>query len=59
MKNISLLLASILLISLGSCAEQKQEPGLVKTTNGMVQGSAEGDLTVFKGIPFEIGRAHV
>ncbi|UBZ13001.1 carboxylesterase family protein [Flagellimonas marinaquae] len=52
MKNISLLLASILLISLGSCAEQKQEPGLVKTTNGMVQGSAEGDLTVFKGIPF-------
>ncbi len=52
MKNISLLLASILLISLGSCAEQKQEPGLVKTTNGMVQGSVEGDLTVFKGIPF-------
>jgi para-nitrobenzyl esterase len=52
MKNISLLLVSILLIFLGSCTEQKQEPGLVKTADGMVQGSVEGDLTVFKGIPF-------
>ena len=50
MKNRSSLLVAITLIFFSSCAEQKQEPGLVKTTNGMVQGSVEGDLTVFKGI---------
>ncbi|WP_067037352.1 carboxylesterase/lipase family protein [Allomuricauda sp. CP2A] len=51
MKNISLVLFSLAIISLGSCTKPL-EPGQVKIKHGIVQGTIEDDLTVFKGIPF-------
>ncbi len=50
MKNIYLLLFSISLMALGACA--KLEPGQVKVKNGILQGTIEDGLTIFKGIPF-------
>ncbi len=50
MKNTCLLLLFMTLIAIGSC--NNPEPGQVKTTNGVVQGTLDGDLTIFKGIPF-------
>jgi para-nitrobenzyl esterase len=47
----SLILSAILLLP-GFYACNRLEPGQVKTADGIVQGTAEGKLTVFKGIPF-------
>lgn len=49
MKNPILLLSLVVLV-FQSCT--KLEPGQAKTRNGIVQGTLEDDLTVFKGIPF-------
>ncbi len=45
-------LISILLITslISSCS--KQDPTLVKTKDGIIQGTIENDIRVFKGIPF-------
>ena len=34
------------------CGAQPKTTGLVKVTGGMIQGVAEEDMMVFKGIPF-------
>ncbi len=50
MKNTHLTLFSVVLIAIVSCT--KLQPGQVNIENGIVQGTVEGNLTVFKGIPF-------
>lgn len=53
MKNSTLSLLVILIISFVSCKqEQEAIPGQVKIDNGIVKGSVEDSLTIFKGIPF-------
>ena len=49
MRRINLLFALILLV-ISSCTTNK--PGRVKVEGGLVQGTVEDGLTVFKGIPF-------
>lgn len=49
MKNIPVLM-TLLMLCFSSC--NKLEPGQVKIADGILQGSVEGDLTVYKGIPF-------
>lgn len=44
------LLVTLLMLWFSSC--KNREPGQVKIANGVIQGSIEGDLTVFRGIPF-------
>lgn len=41
---------SLLIIGITSCSEQ--DPTIVETKNGAVQGTISNDLRVFKGIPF-------
>jgi para-nitrobenzyl esterase len=48
-KTIILILATIV-FTVSSCTNK--QPGVVKTTGGLVQGTVEGSLMVFKGIPF-------
>ena len=50
MKFINLLFAVILMLGIYSCA--KLQPNQVKTELGIVQGTIEDSLRVFKGIPF-------
>ncbi len=53
MKNSTLLLFTILIISFVSCKQEPEAiPGQVKIADGIVQGIAEDSLTLFKGIPF-------
>ncbi len=50
MKNITILFVIFVLLVAG-CSNTPQ-PSLVKVDGGMVQGTTEDGLTVFKGIPF-------
>jgi len=50
MKKATFIAAIIMMFAIGSCG--KQQPGKVKTDGGLLQGTIEGGLTVFKGIPF-------
>lgn len=50
MKETTLIAAIIMMFAIGSCGKQK--PGQVKTDGGLLQGTIEGGLTVFRGIPF-------
>lgn len=49
MKNLSLILVIIIL---GLCSCTPRQPGQVKVEGGLIQGTVEGDLMIFKGIPF-------
>jgi para-nitrobenzyl esterase len=49
MKNFTLL-PVFLILMISACT--KLGPGQVKIKDGILQGTVEGDLTVFKGIPF-------
>lgn len=44
--------AALLILCTGSCKEEIKVPGQVETKYGIVQGSVEDGLTIFKGIPF-------
>ena len=50
MKEATFIAAIIMMFAMGSCG--KQQPGQVKVDGGLLQGTIEGGLTVFKGIPF-------
>lgn len=50
MKQIKLLPIVVLALALGACT--KLQPNQVKTEQGIVQGTLENGLRVFKGIPF-------
>lgn len=50
MKRSIILIAVFLMISAVYCYGQQPEP--VKTQNGLVQGTTENGLSVYKGIPF-------
>jgi para-nitrobenzyl esterase len=50
MKNITCLFSIILVFIFNSCSNL--EPGQVKIKDGILQGTIEGSLKVFKGIPF-------
>jgi para-nitrobenzyl esterase len=50
MKN-NIHLFSILLIIMGACSDPLP-PGQVNVEGGLIQGTVEDSLTVFKGIPF-------
>jgi para-nitrobenzyl esterase len=50
MKKATFIAAIIMMFSIGSCDEQ--QPGQVKVDGGLLQGTIESGLTVFKGIPF-------
>ena len=50
MKNITFLIAAFLLFSIGIVAAQQPAP--VKVEQGLVQGTFENGLSVYKGIPF-------
>tara|TARA_R110000868_G_scaffold14075_7_gene65747 strand:+ start:8745 stop:10316 length:1572 start_codon:yes stop_codon:yes gene_type:complete len=53
MRNATLSLFSIIILSFISCKkEQEPIPGQVKIADGIVKGSVEDSLTIFKGIPF-------
>jgi para-nitrobenzyl esterase len=49
-KNITFLLAILLVFATGLCKAQQSAP--VKTEGGLVQGLVEDELSVYKGIPF-------
>jgi para-nitrobenzyl esterase len=50
MKKTSWLIAIALLLS--AACEQSRQPLLVRVDSGLVQGTSEAGLTVFRGIPF-------
>ena len=50
MKHINIFFAVILVLGISSCT--KLQPNQVKTELGIVQGTIEDSLRVFKGIPF-------
>lgn len=50
--KLQILLLSIALLTIGATSCTKQDPTIVKTKDGIVQGTIENDLRVFKGIPF-------
>ena len=50
MKRLVLFFAAA--IALVSCASDTLDTGLVKVDGGMVQGVVDGDMKIFKGIPF-------
>ncbi len=50
MNKFKIVLLAFLVTGFSSCT--KLEPGQVKIDDGVVQGTVDGDLTVFKGIPF-------
>ncbi|NMB51092.1 MAG: carboxylesterase family protein [Bacteroidales bacterium] len=50
MKQVTIITAIILLFAATAC--NKQEPGQIKVDGGLVKGTIENGLTVFKGIPF-------
>jgi len=50
MKNLVILVAAIVLFAVG-CNDRPQ-PSLVNVEEGLVQGTSDSGLTVFKGIPF-------
>jgi para-nitrobenzyl esterase len=49
-KNLAFLVAAIVVIAASSCTTRHS--GQVKIEGGLIQGTAEDDLMVFKGIPF-------
>ncbi|MBN1408987.1 MAG: carboxylesterase family protein [Calditrichaceae bacterium] len=51
MKTILILIAMIVLFASG-CNNMQKQPSLVKVEGGMIQGTVDSGLTVFKGIPF-------
>ena len=48
MKQVTIITAIILLFAATAC--NKQEPGQIKVDGGLVKGTIENGLTVFKGI---------
>jgi para-nitrobenzyl esterase len=50
MKNLTILFAMYVLLAAG--CDDKPQPSLVKVNGGLVQGTTEDGLTIFKGIPF-------
>jgi para-nitrobenzyl esterase len=50
MKNITFLVAILVLITAGFCVAQQTTP--VKVEEGLLQGKSEDGLTVYRGIPF-------
>ncbi|MBN1546074.1 MAG: carboxylesterase family protein, partial [Syntrophaceae bacterium] len=50
MKSIIIFFSMFVLLVAG--CSNKQQPSLVKVDGGMVQGTTQDGLTVFKGIPF-------
>ncbi len=52
MKYRILLIAIVALIITGTSSCTEQDPTIVETENGLVQGSISENLRVFKGIPF-------
>lgn len=50
MKQVTFITAIIVLFAAAAC--NKQEPGQIKVDSGLVKGTIENGLTVFKGIPF-------
>ena len=51
MKNMLILVVMIVLFAAG-CNSVKQPPSRVKVEGGLVQGTSDSGITVFKGIPF-------
>lgn len=49
-RTLFLLIAFFIISAVTSCSQQ--DPTLVKTKDGIVQGTIENDIRVFKGIPF-------
>jgi para-nitrobenzyl esterase len=52
MKNIIIVMVLFSFLAAGCSGVQKPQTSLVKVNEGLVQGTAEDGLTVFKGIPF-------
>ena len=53
------LMAMVVLLLAPFVQAGEQAPPVVTTTQGVVQGSSDGAIAKFLGIPYEIGRAHV
>lgn len=51
MKTILIFIATVALFASG-CSNMQKQPSLVKVEGGLVQGTVDSGLTVFKGIPF-------
>ncbi len=50
MKNLTILITVLAMIAIMSCNSRK--PGQVRVEGGLIQGTVEDGLTVYKGIPF-------
>jgi para-nitrobenzyl esterase len=50
MKNLNFLLIAVVALSISACS--KLQPGQVKVAGGIIQGTVEDNLVIYKGIPF-------
>ncbi|MBN2708112.1 MAG: carboxylesterase family protein [Calditrichaceae bacterium] len=50
--KILFILTAMMVLLIAGCKNMQKQPALVKVEGGMVQGTVDSGLTVFKGIPF-------